>query len=240
MKTAIQLYTVRDDYKDQDGFKNILKEVKEIGYDGVEFAGYCGFDAKTLKAYLDEIRLEPVSTHVSLESLQNHTDEIFQYAKELGCKYVALAFSDSSTEELLNETSHLLRTADQLALQYGIKLCYHNHSHELRKVDATKTVLDIFKEDCLLEPDTYWLMNAKVNPVDFLHEYASRIALVHLKDGDAQGTPCTLGQGINDIHGIIKASEEIGIEWIVVENDCPKPTGLASIRESFQYMTHSK
>ena len=42
MKLAVQLYTLRNDYSNGEEFLEILEKVKEIGFEGVEFAGYAG------------------------------------------------------------------------------------------------------------------------------------------------------------------------------------------------------
>ena len=44
MKYSVQLYTLRDDIKDAAGLFRILPEVRKIGFEGVEFAGYYGLD----------------------------------------------------------------------------------------------------------------------------------------------------------------------------------------------------
>ena len=60
-KIGLQLYSVRDDMeKDMD---LTLKQVKEMGYDCVEFAGYFGKSAEEVKAILDKYGLEAVSVH---------------------------------------------------------------------------------------------------------------------------------------------------------------------------------
>ena len=45
MKAAIQLFTVRDDYKNPSELKKVLRKIKEMGYEGVEFAGFGGLSA---------------------------------------------------------------------------------------------------------------------------------------------------------------------------------------------------
>lgn len=48
MKIAVQLYSLRDIIKGSgENLLAILPRVKELGYDGVEFAGYFGVDAAT-------------------------------------------------------------------------------------------------------------------------------------------------------------------------------------------------
>ena len=59
---AIQLYSVRDDMAAD--FEGTLKKIKELGYDGVEFAGLHGKTAAEVKKICDEIGLVPISAHV--------------------------------------------------------------------------------------------------------------------------------------------------------------------------------
>ena len=55
MKFAVQLYSLRGHIKDGADLLHILEEVKKLGFEGVEFAGFFGLDAPTLKAKLDEL-----------------------------------------------------------------------------------------------------------------------------------------------------------------------------------------
>ena len=64
MKIAVQLYSLRDIIKGSgEELLAILPKIKALGYDGVEFAGYFGVDAATLRAALDsEISTRPRSS----------------------------------------------------------------------------------------------------------------------------------------------------------------------------------
>jgi sugar phosphate isomerase/epimerase len=64
---ALQLYTVRDETAKD--FKGTLRAVAEIGYHGVEFAGYGGLDSQELAALLSEYGLKTVGSHVGLALL---------------------------------------------------------------------------------------------------------------------------------------------------------------------------
>ena len=55
MKIAVQVYSVRDHINDTETLLKALEEIKKIGYDGVEFAGFFNTDAATIKAKLDEL-----------------------------------------------------------------------------------------------------------------------------------------------------------------------------------------
>ena len=62
LPVAVQVYSVRDNAaKDLRG---TLKAIKEMGYDGVEFAGLYGNSPAEIKKMCEEIGLVPISAHV--------------------------------------------------------------------------------------------------------------------------------------------------------------------------------
>src|SRR5262249_55922025 len=64
---ALQLYSVRNECaKDLDG---TVAAVAKMGYKAVEFAGYYGRDAKSLRKLLDDVGLKCCGTHISLDTL---------------------------------------------------------------------------------------------------------------------------------------------------------------------------
>ena len=96
LPVAIQLYSLRDEL-DKD-FKGTLKTVKEMGYDGVEFAGLADNDPKEVKAWLDELGLVAVSAHVPLEEFIREGEE------EVLKKYLFLTWSKNIVRAEMNLT----------------------------------------------------------------------------------------------------------------------------------------
>ena len=231
MKIALQLYTVRDSCGTPEKFLQTLREVKKQGYDGVEFAGFSGLTAQELKAALDEIGLTVVASHESLERLENELDEVLEYNHLIGNKNIVCAYSPASSNEELQKLQKVLQAAIKAAQKYGINVFYHNHSHEFVPVDGVRP-LDRIKDYCMLELDTYWLFNSKEDVCGYMKANAPKVGLIHLKDGGLDANPCAIGEGQNDIQGIIDTAEEIGIEWLIVENDNPVPDGLSDTARS--------
>jgi sugar phosphate isomerase/epimerase len=87
---AVQVYSVRDN-ANADLYAT-LKQIKEFGYDGVEFAGLYGNKPADIKAWCEEIGLVPVSAHVPyVDMLKDPIGVLSAYA-EIGCKYVAVPY----------------------------------------------------------------------------------------------------------------------------------------------------
>ena len=239
MKIALQLYSVRDCIQSGEDMRAVMKKIKAMGYEGVEFPGYAGLSPQEVKAALDEAGLVAVSSHEGVDRLEASLDEIMAYTLADGAKIIACSYSPTATEEDMARLERVMKAARAAAEPHGITLAYHNHSHEFEPLPDGVRPIDRIAGFCKLEPDTYWVYNSRVDPYQYLKEHAKDIALVHLKDGDENGNPCAIGEGKNDILGILRASAEIGVEWVVVENDDPTPDGLSDVQRSIEWIHHN-
>ena len=67
MKLALQLYSIRDEM--EKDFFGTLKKVKEMGYDGCEFAGLYGNDPQKINVECSKLGLTPISAHVAYQDI---------------------------------------------------------------------------------------------------------------------------------------------------------------------------
>ena len=114
------------------------------------------------------------------------------------------------------------------------------------------------------EIDTCWVKYSGNDPVEYMKKYKGRADVLHLKDfvckafgggpvyalidneGKENDAPSQedngfefrpVGQGLQDFESIIKAAEEIGIEYLIVEQDSwPTATALESAKQSREYL----
>ncbi len=261
MKYALQLYSVRTDM--QEDFEGTLKKVKQMGYEGVEFAGMFGKSAAEVKKMCEEIGLVPISAHVPFVELLE--EDSLKYYSELGCKYVAIPYL---TEEYrpgnakFDETIAGAKKICKYAEKYNIKICYHNHDFEFVKLDNEYALDRIYRlvPDLYTEIDTCWAAVSGVDPAEYILKYAERTEIVHIKDfvgsktenmfeligiksdkksdtsGKFQFRP--VGYGVQDVPAIIAAAEKAGAEWSVVEMDEPAldKTRLECAKMSIDYI----
>lgn len=233
---AVQLYTLREDM--ERDFLGTLKKISELGYQGVEFAGFGGFKAAELKEQLGILGLKPAGAHISIEQLENDLEEIIEYNVELGNKYIVCPWANFEVKEDFIKMAEALKKIGEKLRDRGLQLCYHNHAHEFASFDG-EYGLDIIynnvsSEILKTEIDTYWAAYAGLNPVDYLKKYAGRTPLVHIKDMDATEKRefTEIGNGILDIKAIVNQAADNGAEWVIVEQDVCKREPLESIKIS--------
>ena len=180
-KIYIQTYSVIRDYM-QD-FRGAMKRIAETGYDGVEFAaGYGGLNAHELKAFLDEIGLKAISTHVGLDNAEENIDIM----AEIGAQYLICPGAHMPDLASTLEVAKRLNEIGAKAKACGLKFGYHNHTQEFNEYDG-KYCLDILMENTdpdkvIMELDVGWASCAGINVVDYINKHAGRVELIHAKE----------------------------------------------------------
>lgn len=237
MKLAVQLYSLRDMIKSGDDFLKILEEVKKLGFDGVEFAGYHGLSAETIKAKLDELGLVPVGCHISVNDFEDDKiEETVKFHKTLGVLYCGTGGAPHDTVEECEHAAGLLAKG---SAALGVPTYYHNHTEEFTVLENGKTAMQIFAEQTKLELDTYWSFCAGMDNYKYISENIDDIILLHIKDG-IDGKPTALTEGNNDLDAVIRAAKDNNIEWVILENDDPVPDGLSDVTRSMKYLMSVK
>lgn len=239
---AVQMYTLREE--SEMDFIGTLKKVANIGYQGVEFAGYYDMSAKDLKKVMDDLGLIAASSHIPLDTLKEDLSSVIAYQHEIGstklvCPFIA---PEMRTEEGYSELIRSLNDIGRECSKEGITLCYHNHDFELERLANGKTALETILDETnpewvKAEFDIYWLTRAGENPVEWMKRYQDRTPLVHLKDMTTDGEQffAELGTGGVDLNGVLNQGEASNVDWWIVEQDKCKRSPLESIEMSMNY-----
>ena len=212
---ALQLYSVRDSMGED--MEATLRKVKEMGYDGVEFAGLFGKNPADIKALLAEVGLTPISAHVSYEDLIADPEKVIADYAEIGCKYIAIPYAIEERRpgaELFDDTVEGIRKFAEIAKKYGIAMLYHNHDFEFKMVgdvyglDLLYSTLSA--DELQTELDTCWVNVGGEEPAKYIEKYSGRAPVVHLKDFymSGKGKPAKLYQLIGIDDGAQDAQEE--------------------------------
>ena len=256
MKIALQLYSVRD--LTEKDFNSTLQKVKDLGYEGVEFAGLYGYSSAEMHKMVEAVGLVPVCAHVPIPELINDPAGVISTYKQIGCKFIAIPWLDEQSRpgnENWDKTRADIAKIASECDKHDITLLYHNHDFEFVKdKDTGEYALDmLFREIPAMETeiDTCWVKVAGEDPAAYVRKYKGRAPIVHLKDYMLTGEKPSqlyeligvesteeeqsgsfefrpLGQGLQDISSLIDAAAYSGANWVVVEQDFPS-AGLQSL-----------
>jgi len=236
---ALQLYSVRDQLKDD--FRGVVHKVAEMGYDGIQFAGYGGLSAQEMRSLLQETGLEPVATHTGLETLENRLDADIDYNLEIGNKWIICpSLPESRRQDAAGwrEIAATLNRIGEQCRQRGVLLGYHNHSFEFPLIPdgVGDRGIDILlgqteAELVFWEPDVYWIHKGGSDPAMMIRQFSGRVPITHLKDvtRDERATFAEVGEGGLDWPAILQASQEADVEWHCVEQDRSDRDPLESV-----------
>ena len=141
------------------------------------------------------------------------------------------------TPDELDAQADLLRKIIAVCESNGVVLNLHNHTYEIENNlhDLKGTLARI--PDVMLGPDLDWLVQAGVDPVEFLLRFGERIVFLHLRDQRADKT-CVeaMGEGEKDYFAVGRTLRKIRFcGYAVIELAHPrdfKPT--RPLRESLK------
>jgi sugar phosphate isomerase/epimerase len=223
---GLQLYTLKEEA--QKDFLGTLRRVAEMGYDGVEFAGYFDTPAGELRRVLVDLDLQVAGTHVGMSQLKNNLAQVIEYSQMIHCPAVICpAFAD--VDRQAEATYHLMadlfnRIGDQCRAN-GLRFLYHLHGYEFETYDG-RYGLDILLDETEpanlgLELDTYWVEAAGLDAVESLQKYGPRCGAIHFKDMNTHQArrDTEIGEGVLDVPALLQAAQAFAIDWFVVEQE---------------------
>jgi sugar phosphate isomerase/epimerase len=237
-RLGLALYTLRDECaRDPEG---TLRAVAEMGYEGVELYDLFGRDARTVRALLAGLGLEVCGRHAGLEAIENSLDELAAELRELGSDRLVLAWIPPPVSSVeADRVVERIAAAAERVRAAGLRFGFHNHDGELRVLEDGRTVLDrlleLDQELLFLAIDLGWAWFAGVDPGGLVARVAPRAPLVHVKDlvGASEPRFVPVGDGDVGYADILPAIQELGVEWLLVEQDETEGAGLDAVRRSY-------
>lgn len=233
----------------KDTIADILADVKENGYDGVE-VGARHFYLDRPEYYtglLADLGLAIPALHVGgnfldRDSVQEQVDsagKIIDFAGKLGAPYIYLSgtYIEGKTDaDYLHEAS-VYTQIGRLCKDAGKMLCYHNHFWEVENDSkGMRLLLDNIPADLMhLVPDVGWVFMGGADPVAFLRDNWDRVEAIHFKDFKGPRQFTELGTGLVDFPAVMALLKEKGFDgWISAEQDVatstPHESSLANCR----------
>ena len=256
-RKAVQQFMLGSVLKNENAVLETFSAIRAAGYDSIELCGFMlhpmGFLIRMLtkaagmpvgsggnldwEKLVKESGLNVVSVHQDLGSIQRDAKAVAEEAKRFGTDTVVITGMyrfDYGSEEAVRELSRRLNAAGKALAEEGIRLLYHNHNCELRKVNARKCAYDILLEETdpdyvNFEFDSYWFTEGGADAKLWMRRLGSRMKLWHIND---RGTRMTgpamtpilktdsmeLGTGNMDLEGLAEIAKENGVDAVILES----------------------
>jgi len=213
-----------------------LREVKSAGYDGV--AGFTDWGLQEflerpaeLRRLLDAegLSLASADVMINLDNLDHYRLRA-EFLAQAGCGImVCLCGPSDKSDEMFKQLGEHLTQVGQIALSFGVKAVYHNHTGNTGETfeDMDRLLGHIDPESFFVMPDTghatkdFIHQPSASRATPFLEKYWERIVFIEFKDWNAEtdlNTP--LGEGLcgwNSVFGLLKDKGYCG--WITVEQN---------------------
>ncbi len=221
---GLQLYSVRGDC--QKDLPGVLKAVGKMGYDGVEFAGYYGYEAKEIRQLMDDNGLKCCGTHAALDTLTGDAlPDTIKFNKILGNKYLIVPWIPHErfeTKEKAITTARLLTELAEKAKPHGMRVGYHAHGGDFVKLGDSTPWEVLFTHagpNVVMQMDMGNCLGGGGDPIAILKKFPGRSVTIHLKEhGGKQGA--VVGEGDVDWKAVFEICETTGkTEWYIVEQE---------------------
>lgn len=241
---GVQLYSVRKDCeKDLPG---TLNKVGKIGYKAVEFAGYYGRDAKTLRKLLDDAGLQCCGTHTQINTLlPDQLEKTIEFNKTIGNQYLivpGLPEKYRKTKEDWEKTADLFTEIAAKAKPHKMVVGYHNHSAEFEPLGGElpwNTFFNRASQDVKVQFDIGNAMHAKTPAIatEYLKKFPGRTVSIHAKPHSRSNPDALIGNDELPWNEIFNLCETVaGTEWYIVEYERDNEPPLISIEKLHKIM----
>ena len=237
---GLQLYSVRKDC--ERDLAGTLRQVAQMGYAGVEFAGYHGVSAQELRRMLDDLGLRCAGSHVPFSALgEGELEKTAEFNRTLGNRYLicpSLPAEYRETADGWKRAAEALSRAAEGLRSAGLRVGYHNHSIEFRPLGGTTPWQIMLREtspEVVLQLDTGNAMHGGADPVALLEECAGRALTVHLKEYSSTNEKALIGEGEVDWERVFSLCEGGGrTEWYIVEQETYAYEPLECVRRCLE------
>ena len=224
-RNAVQLYSFRNNPKED--FPELLKRIRSMGFEGVEFAGYYGYSMQEIRSFLEDAGLIAQGAHVSYESLKEDLDNTIEQSIYLSQSYIICPHLEP---EYRKDLDAVLRVAEDFAFigekvkEAGLTFGFHTEYYHFDSFGG-RMLSEIILDET--DPETVKIqldtgngeISGNMRCLPFMDKYPDRCELLHIKDYKAVGDdePVAVGDGVLDLVPVIMKGNALGCTWYTVE-----------------------
>ena len=250
----LQLYSVRDDIKAD--YAGTIAKVAEIGYTGVEAAGYSdgtfyGMSPADFKKSIEDAGMEVLSSHTThplaekpadtdWDALWAWWDTAIQAHKDAGMKFIVAPWMPTpGTLADLQAYCDYYNQVGEKCNAAGLRFGYHNHNFEFQEIEG-QVMYDYMLANTdpakvFFQMDVYWVGEGGKDPVAYFENYPGRFVLLHVKDEKELGR-----SGKVNFENIFNHAEKGGAKYMIVEVERYTGTPFEGITESYNYLNDAE
>jgi sugar phosphate isomerase/epimerase len=251
---GLQLYSLRDVIgKD---VKGTVKQLTDWGYTKFETYGYnngqlFGMPSKEFNEYVKSLGAQVVSGHYGIDVVRGDWAKAVADAKDAGQEYMVLPWIDEAnrTEDGYKKIIEDVNKAAEVTSQAGLRMGYHNHDFEFKKVgdnanfEKLKTGFELLLDGLdpklvSIELDLYWVVRAGQDPEQIFAKYPGRFEQWHVKDMDkaAPEKNADIGTGSIDFKKLFTFADQAGMKHWYVEQETYPVDPMTSAKNSIDYL----
>lgn len=238
-KIALQLYSFRDVPQD---YETKVRQIAEMGYSGVETAGFPGSTPEQAAKLFKDLGLTVVASHVGLP-LGEKKNEILDTLEALGKPRMVctqIRPQDMETMDSVRDVCARLNEGFAVAKLAGISFGIHNHWWEFGSINGRRAhdlMVELLDPQIFFEIDTYWVQVGGSDPAAVVKALGPRVPLLHIKDGpgNKEAAMTAVGDGVMNVPGILAAA--LPDAWQIVELDRCDTDVMAAIQKSYTYLS---
>ncbi len=249
-RMGIQLYTLRDFIQTAPDFDETLSRLQAMGVTDVQISAIGDIPAETQRDILQKHGMRVCVTHKPLERMLNDADRLIEEHKIIGCDAIGLGSAPGEYRGSAEKVREFIAAANgigQKLKQHGMTFNYHNHDFEFAPLEGGATMMDLLLKETDPEtfrfiPDVMWAHYAGQDPAELLYKMRGRVKVLHFKDyilneaGERRFV--SLGRGRTNLKDCYEAAKELGIPYIMYEQDADWENGdpFVSTQESWAFM----
>ena len=189
---SVQLYSVRTVIQ-QDPL-GVLRQLKTMGYEGVEGFGNFTYSASDVNYALSNCGLKLVGYHTPWAKVQEDTlESTIKYFKDIGNKYViipSLPAECTGSIDAWKRTAEKFNALSKRLQNEGMKLGYHNHHTEFQMMEGQLPYTVFFDHTdpaIVMQIDNGNALAGDGDFMSIMRKYPGRFASVHLKPYSKSG-----------------------------------------------------
>jgi sugar phosphate isomerase/epimerase len=180
--------------RNRDDIGGVLKEVAEIGFEGVETGNLFrqeGDETRVRRMFTDN-GLALCGCHAGFAEFEDadKLQENISFLQALGGRYLMCSGVGDRKRGLAayRDACRLFNQVGGKCHEAGLVFCYHNHAWEFEDREGATCGMDVLSAEtdsalvkfCL---DVYWIYQGGQDPVRFINMHQDRAAYFHFKDG---------------------------------------------------------